>query len=112
VLIDALNGKQGAIAFLSTSGPHHISVLTRSEVVAGCKSEAATGIALQLCDDLQNHDMDKNVADHAGRLRMLYGLKTPDAVIVATAISCNQILVTRDQRLAKIPNLRVESYSV
>jgi predicted nucleic acid-binding protein len=112
VLIDALNGHPGAISYLSRNETHHISVVTRAEVIAGCSNDTDVSTALQLCDDLKNHSLDQAMADQAGQLRRQYRLKTPDAIIVAAALASRQTLVTRDQRLVKIADLKIETYTI
>jgi len=50
--------------------------------------------------------LDERVADRATSLRRRHGLKTPDAIIAATALVENACLVTRDQALLdKVPEL-------
>lgn len=50
-----------------------------------------------------------NIARMAGELMRDYGLSLPDALIAATALAYNAILVTRNVRdFQRIPNLRLE----
>ena len=42
--------------------------------------------------------MDRRVAERAGRLRRTDGLQTPEALIAATALERELVLVTRNTR--------------
>jgi len=54
--------------------------------------------------------LDSNVAERAARLRAQLGLKTPDAVIVASALTIGaDAIVTHDRDLERVKGLRVIS---
>jgi predicted nucleic acid-binding protein len=110
VLIDALNGHELAQALIDTDVEQKISVVTRTEVVAGVKIDLMLSRTLRLLDMFDNHDVSRTIADHAGHLRMAHNLKTPDAMIAATAIMFNQTLVTRDKGFSNIIGLDVKFY--
>lgn len=57
--------------------------------------------------DFQIISVDSSIARHAARLRREYKLKTPDAIIVATAIFFRVALITRDRELQKIKGLEI-----
>lgn len=57
--------------------------------------------------DFQIIPVDSSIARHAARLRREYKLKTPDAIIVATAVFFGVALVTRDRELQKIKGLEI-----
>lgn len=51
--------------------------------------------------------VDVSVAEHAAYLRGKYGLKTPDALIVASAIVARaKLLITNDRRLEQVTEIR------
>jgi predicted nucleic acid-binding protein len=51
--------------------------------------------------------VDKRIAGQAVALKRRHGIKTPDAIIAATALAENACLVTRDQDLLqKVPEVR------
>jgi len=51
---------------------------------------------------------DLATADGAARIRALYGLRTPDALQVATAIACGaSALLTNDSDIARIPDIEI-----
>jgi predicted nucleic acid-binding protein len=111
VLIDALNGHELAQALIDADADQKISVVTRTEVIAGVKIEDMLLPTFRLLDMFENHDVSCAIADHAGHLRMSQNLKTPDALIAATAIILKQTLVSRDIGLLNISGLTVKSYS-
>lgn len=54
--------------------------------------------------------IDNLVASQAAYLRGIYGIKTPDALIVASAIIANaEVLITNDDRLAQIKEIKCVS---
>ena len=59
--------------------------------------------------DIQVIDMNSDVKDHAIRLRRNHGLKLPDAIIAATALSLDGVLLTNDQGMARVPGLQCQS---
>jgi len=100
------------LAELSDSGVLYVSVLTRTEVLAGMHAheEART---LELLDALALLPADAAVADRAGRLiyrnaRQGTRLSFADALIGATALQHNLTLVTANARHFPLPELRVE----
>ena len=93
VFIDHLRGsrkiEEGADRF-------HYSVVTRCELFAGHETEEET--IKRLLEPFQEMPVDRNVAERAGRIRRNSGLRTPDALIAATAMEHQLILVTRNVR--------------
>lgn len=112
VLIDALNGHGVAQSFIEMDTTQKISVVTRAEVIAGIQDMHALPVAMTLLDTFTNQQVSLAIADSAGRLRMLYKLKTSDALIVATAIALDETLVTRDRCIIAIPAVQTKSYTI
>ncbi len=52
------------------------------------------------------------VRDQTVALRRLYRLKLPDAIIAASAIVENAVLLSNDGQLANIPNLELKAVSL
>ena len=53
-------------------------------------------------------DVDRAVGEGAARLRARYGLRTPDAIHLATAVAARaSAFVTTDRRLARVRELDV-----
>ncbi|WP_236403992.1 type II toxin-antitoxin system VapC family toxin [Microaerobacter geothermalis] len=56
--------------------------------------------------------VDISVAERVSFFRAKYGIRTPDAIIIATAIEYGaHVLLTNDNRLEKIKEIRVVSMS-
>jgi hypothetical protein len=51
--------------------------------------------------------LDAAIKDKTIYIRRQYSLKTPDAIIAATAICNNAIIVTDDKVLSRIKNIKV-----
>ena len=55
-----------------------------------------------------SREIDQNVAHQAAKLRARYGLKTPDALFLATALEEKaQAFITNDVRLKVIENIEI-----
>jgi predicted nucleic acid-binding protein len=54
--------------------------------------------------------IDDAIKNEAILLRKQYGLKIPDCIIAATAISLNLPLITADKQFKKVSNLLLELY--
>ena len=72
------------------------SVVTRCELFAGREMEEET--VQRLLEPFEELPVDRAVAERAGRLRRAGGLRTPDALIAATALEHQLMLVTRNTR--------------
>lgn len=58
--------------------------------------------------NLSVYNVNEVIAEEAARLRAVYNLKTPDAIIVATAIIYKaDVFLTNDHRLAVIKEIPV-----
>jgi predicted nucleic acid-binding protein len=54
-------------------------------------------------------DIGGSVIDRATDLRVRYGLKTPDAIHVATAMECGaDLILTGDRDMTRLEHIRVE----
>ncbi len=105
VLIDHF---RGARQFKPGAQPAAYSVVTRCELLAGRSAdERVIGLVLGA---MLEHPVDRAVAERAGRLRRRYGLRTPDALIAATAVEHDLTLVTRNRGdFAAVRGLRVRA---
>jgi toxin FitB len=72
------------------------SVVTRCELFAGRDAEEET--VRRLLEPFDELPVDRLVAERAGRLRRGGGLRTPDALIAATALEHQLVLMTRNTR--------------
>jgi predicted nucleic acid-binding protein len=104
VLIDHL---RGAAPF--EPGPRDAvaySVITRTELFAGRGADER--VIRRLLSPFEELEVDRAVAERAGRLRREHRLRTPDALIAATALIHRRHLVTRNARdFRAVPGLEV-----
>ena len=91
-----------------------VSVLLAGEVLAGAKKAADDEMLLRYhhilgeFPNLTLHDADMRVMEKTSHLRVAYGLKTPDAIHMATALlNGAQAFVTNDARLKQVNELDV-----
>ena len=73
----------------------HYSVVTRAELFSGL---AATDIVARLLGPLRELQVDRDVAERAGRIRRESAIRLPDALIAATVLEHRLQLATRDRR--------------
>lgn len=101
------NLKSGRIRVV-TSSVGLIEILTGAllrgdELLARRAEEILTGL-----DGSTIVPVTLEVARHAARLRAAYGLRTPDAIHLATAVAAEAVeFVTTDRRLARVKEIEV-----
>ncbi len=90
------------------------SIITPIEVLAFCSGPSGAALAEKYRDyfrrtpGLQVRTVDWQVAEAAAEVRAKYGLRTPDAIQVATAlVNEADVFITNDRRLAGIENIPV-----
>lgn len=105
VLIDILRGAR-RLYWKADDAPA-ISVLTRAELFAGRSADPA-----QLREFLAGYEeipVDRDIAERASLLRSSTGLRMADAVVAATALGTQRVLVTRNRRhFEAVPALTIE----
>lgn len=93
------------------------SVLTFSECAVGPYRDGNWAALDQIklmfqMPNLTVYPMEDIVAEETARIRAVYGFKTPDAIIAATAIVFEaEVLLTNDYRLAAIKEIPVVKLS-
>ncbi len=107
IIIDFLNDRPEAARLLTEVRWRLISVLVRTEVLAGAVTDQERREAMALLANFQVVDVDTAIADDAARLRQQHRLKTPDAIIAATAAARGLPLFTRDAGLAAVPGAQL-----
>lgn len=111
IIIDALSGHKPALDELrrETRERNWISRMVWIEVL----SKGSDGVVREALDFLaafEIDELDENIAERVARLRRARpGLKSPDAIILATAQERGRILITRNTRdfPAAMPGIRV-----
>ena len=107
VFVDHL---RGARPFRSRRDNVSYSVITRCELFAGRNAEEQA-VALLLAP-FREAVVDRAIAERAGRIRRETGIRTPDALIAATAVEHRLTLVTRNVRdFEPVRGLRVSEPS-
>jgi predicted nucleic acid-binding protein len=97
ILIDFLKNDKAAVARLRADTRRAISVVTRTEVLAGTRHEHEHMTAIALIEACENILVSEDIADLAAELRKQFRLMTADAIIYATAKMLGAKLVTRDK---------------
>lgn len=119
VLILHLRERPEITALLTQRGKEgtlHISVATRTEILAGMRPHEEER-TMELLDSLDNLSVDEAIADQAGRLIHQYArqgiqLSFPDALISATALHHDLTLATTNPKHFPIPELRLHPLDV
>jgi toxin FitB len=102
VFVDHL---RGARRFDPKSHRVHYSVVTRAELFAGNTASDAVRVVLA---PFREVEIDRPIAEKAGRLRRETGIRLPDALIAATAIENKLSLFTRNRSdFEKVRGLRI-----
>ena len=103
VWIDHLRGERE----LQAAPGMGYSVITRCELLAGKDADPET--VDQLLNPFTEYPIGRIEAKAAGNLRRQHAIRTPDALIAATAMQNGLTLVTRNLRdFRKVSGLRVE----
>jgi toxin FitB len=92
IFIDHL---RGAKEFRPKRHRVHYSVVTRAELFAG---NSATDLCSRLLAPFREVDIDRAIAERAGRIARESGTRLPDALIAATALERGLSVVTRNRK--------------
>ncbi len=110
ILIDYLGGVLLAAEEIARYQEPMISPITWMEVMAGAKEEEERRSLRLFLNAFRLVALDQIVMERAALLRATGSLRLPDAIILATALENNLMLVTRNTKDFKIndwPNIRV-----
>jgi toxin FitB len=103
VFVDHLRGSR---ALAPGGDAISYSAITRAELFAGPPDQE--GAVRQLLAPFAEIDVDRAVAEAAGRIRRASGARMPDALIAATALAHGLVLLTRNVRdFERVDGLRV-----
>lgn len=90
-----------------------ISDITEIELLGFHKlNESEHKVLSDLIDSLNVLPLNNKIKKRAIKLRRNYKLKTPDSIIVSTAIEYNYFLVTADKKLHKIDEVNIIQFDV
>ncbi len=85
---------------------YSISIITEIELLSFQKlSDKDEAILKKLFSEIHVHPLDENVKNETIALKKIRKLKTPDAIICATALVNQAILLTNDKQLLNITGL-------
>lgn len=103
VFIDHL---RGAFDISSIGGDISYSTVTRCELFAG--KDGDEDAMRKLLSPFTEILVDRNIAEQAGRLRREIDIRTPDALIAASAKQAGRSLVTKNTKdFISVPGLEV-----
>lgn len=108
ILIDYLNGVKQAKTELARYSDKAISAITWMEVLVGTTPETETATRSFL-NQFTSLPIDDHISDMAVSIRKKYKIKLPDAIVWATAIANDRLLVTRNTKdfSATEPGIRI-----
>jgi predicted nucleic acid-binding protein len=98
ILIDYSHGREEARAIIKSCALPLISMMTRIEFLAGFSPGERVRPDLFIQDNFTVVDPDNAICEHTITLRHQRRFKLPDAIIYATALSCDVRLVTRNTK--------------
>ena len=109
VCIDHLAGVRRLVGRRARLG---YSVITRAELCAGARDEREREQIRRLLGAMTEYEVDRQVAEEAGRIRREAGVRLPDALIAATALVRGLTVHTRNVAdFKRVPGLRVRTTS-
>ena len=98
------------LAELLPRGEIICSIITEIELLSFSKLTSAEETLIRdTLAKLAIYGIDQDIKEEAIRLRRESGLKLPDAIIAATAIHHQAVLVTNDAELQNVPGLQSQS---
>lgn len=101
IIIEAVGGSAPAVTFLETAVSSEwvgYSAITRLELFGypGLTVEEDAALT-EVCGELEEVAVASNIVDRAIQIRRTVRIKTPDAIIAATALESNAALITRNE---------------
>ena len=97
----------GRVAESLAVGEYFVSVISEMELLSYPLLDASEQTKIrEFLSDVTVVGLTEDVKDRAIALRLTHQLKLPDAIVAATALSLEGLLITNDVRLLRIPKLR------
>ncbi|GHT17697.1 hypothetical protein FACS1894189_4090 [Planctomycetales bacterium] len=103
IIIDYLDKVPAVVRFLDMieDDMFYVSVITRIELMSYPRStKQSEDAVLEFLSYTEVLPLDVDVETIAIRLRQTTRLKLPDAIVAASAVAVDAVLITNDQRLA------------
>jgi predicted nucleic acid-binding protein len=109
ILVDFLDGLEKARDELHKYSERCISIISWIEIMVGARTQEEEKKCRAFLSSFRVISVGEAIADNAYKLRKRRGIKVPDALIWATAIQENCILVTRNKKdfPASDPGVRI-----
>jgi hypothetical protein len=98
ILLDFLDGHPAAAQEIARYRECRISIISWVEVLTGARSEADEDIRRGFLAHFRIVPLTPEVAEESVRLRRQHRLKLPDAIIWASALNENCVLVSRNTK--------------
>ena len=89
-----------------------ISVITEIELLSYHGSEKEEGIIRKFIEECQVIELAESIKDYTIFLRRTCKLKTPDAIVAATAYFMNMPLITADKGFNKLQGIEIVLYEI
>jgi predicted nucleic acid-binding protein len=94
-------------------GHYYASVITEMELLSfPALTKTEEKVIRDFLADIQVVGILPDIKENAIRLRRDHKLKLPDAIIAATALSLDALLLTNDNGIIRVPGLKCKSVSV
>ena len=105
--------QDGKLAETLPVGQYAYSVISEIELLSWPEIQHQEELGWRgLLATMQRIEVDATVRETAIRLRREHRLKLPDAIIAASALVLDAILLTNDQRLVSLPALRSQTLAL
>jgi predicted nucleic acid-binding protein len=98
ILLDFLDGHAAAAREIARYHECCVSIISWMEILAGARTQAAEDVRRGFLGHFRLVPLTAQVAEEAVKLRREYRLKLPDAIIWASAITENCLLVSRNTK--------------
>ncbi len=98
----------GRLAEPLGEGPNFVSIVTELELLSYPEMTPLEEVHIRsLLDEISVVGLEQEICRATIYLRRAYSLRLPDAIICATALSLDAILLSNDKRLATVSEIQV-----